>query len=113
MRRKTNSEYDMENYSNSPTDYDFKYAVEESQHPHIGCTQITSIRLGEETYDDTALADTVTTDTNYQIFSSKKQLLPHYGPGKPTYTFRAESIECFRDSDFSPFFTFYPVMGAV
>src|ERR1700741_1252605 len=38
IRLRTISEYDMKNYSNDPTDYDFKYSVEESQYPHIGCT---------------------------------------------------------------------------
>ncbi len=109
----TVSEYDMKNFSESPTDYDFRYAVEESQYDSIGATKITLVKLLQDTYEGDELAPYIESDNNYQTFSSKKQLLPHRGPGKPTYTFRAESVECFRDSAFSPFFTFYPVMNAV
>ncbi len=109
----TISEYDMKNFSESSTDYDFRYAVEESQHDKIGGTQITLVRLLEETYEGDALNEFIEVDNNYRTFSSTKQLMPHRGTGKPTYTFRAESVECFRESSFSPFFTFYPVMNAV
>lgn len=109
----TIGEYDMKNFSESPTDYDFRYAVEQSQYDSIGATKITVVKLLQDTYEGDELAPYLKSDNNYQTFSSKKQLLPHRGPGKPTYTFRAESVECFRDSAFSPFFTFYPVMNAV
>jgi len=109
----TISEYDMENFSERPADYDFRYSVEESQYDKIGATQITIVRLLEDTFEGEELGKFIEIDNNYRTFSSKKQLLPHRGPGKPTYRFQAESVECFRDSAFSPFFTFYPVMNAV
>jgi len=113
IRLKTISEYDMENHSEDPTDYDFKYSVEESLYPHVGCTQITFVRLGEETYEGAALAKVIKIENNYQTFLSKKQLQPHSRPSKPTYSFTARSEECFRDSAFSPFFANYPVMNTV
>jgi len=111
IRLKTISEYDMENHSEDPTDYDFKYSVEESLYPHVGCTQITFVRLGEETYEGAVLAKVIKIENNYQTFLSKKQLQPHSRPSKPTYSFTARSEECFRDSAFSPFFANYPVMN--
>jgi hypothetical protein len=114
IRLKTFMEYDMKNYSDHPTDYDFKYSVEESLYPHVGCTQITYVRLGDEaTYEGEALAKVVQAENDYQTFSSKRQLQPHSLPSKPTYTFSSRSEECFRDSGFSPFFAIYPVMNAV
>jgi hypothetical protein len=101
----------MENHSEDPTDYDFKYSVEESLYPHVGCTQITFVRLGEETYEGAVLAKVIKIENNYQTFLSKKQLQPHSRPSKPTYSFTARSEECFRDSAFSPFFANYPVMN--
>jgi hypothetical protein len=109
----TISEYDMKNFSETPTNYDFKYAVEESQYDKIGATQITLVRLLPDTFEGDELAKNVKRDNNYQTFTKTMELEPHRRPSKPTYTFRAESVECFRDSAFSPFFTFYPVMNAV
>jgi hypothetical protein len=110
IRLKTFMEYDMENYSEHPTDYDFKYSVEESLYPHVGCTRITYVRLGEETYDGDALTDVVKVENDYQTYSHNKPLQPHSLRSKPTYTFSAKSEECFRDSGSSPFFANYPVM---
>lgn len=109
---KTTSEYDMENRAGDPKDYEFVYKVEDSLYPDIGCTQITFVRLGEDTYDGDALAKVIVAENGYQNFERKKLLQPHDAPNKPSYTFRAESIECFRNSNFSPFFAICPVMTA-
>jgi hypothetical protein len=109
----TISEYDMKNFSERATDYDFRYSVEESQYDKIGGTQITLVRLLPDTFEGEELAKNIKTGNNYKTFTKTMELLPHRGQGKPTYTFRAESVECFRESAFSPFFTFYPVMNAV
>ncbi|HXQ38847.1 MAG TPA: hypothetical protein VN843_32895 [Anaerolineales bacterium] len=113
IRLKTISEYDMENHSENPTDYDFRYSVEESLYPHVGCTQITFVRLGEETYEGDELTKVIQVENDYRTFLSKKELQPHSRPGKPVYSFAAKSEECFRDSAFSPFFANSPVMTAV
>jgi hypothetical protein len=112
IRLSTSFEYDMENYSTDPKAYDFIYSVEDSLYPQIGSTQITFVRLGEVTFDERSLAKEVFAENGYQKFSSQKQLEPHGTSHKPTYTFHAKSIECFRDSGFSPFTAAFPVLKA-
>lgn len=56
----------------------------------------------------------VTSAKGYQVLKFERELKldPYDGPGNPTYEFRAESIQSFKDSVVSPFWALYPVLEA-
>lgn len=112
IKLETITEYDMDNRSEDPQDHEFIYSVEDSLYPCIGATQIIRVRLVEDTYDNEALKAIIKEENGYKTFSSKKRLQPHSAPKNPSYFFRAESVECFRDSGFSPFTAIPPVLRA-
>lgn len=108
---KTEAEYDMQNRSTSPKNYQFYYEVEESWFPEIGKTRITEVKAANffeyiEGDKDLKLQHT----RGFVAFSKDVELLP-YEPEHRQYGFRIESIECFKDSYSCPFIASYPVVG--
>ena len=116
VKLSTTSEYDMENRSHEHADYKFTYDVEDSFYPDIGKTRITCVQLpGDGPLEGDALQNDVKAENGYQRFPRVPKTIPlepYNSRSKPSYKFRAESIECFRDSAYSPFFAAYPVMEA-
>jgi hypothetical protein len=110
----TNFEYDMQNRSEQPADYIFKYEVEDSLCPEIAETAITYIRLDNDVYDtEEQLTKLVRSENGYKVVQqSIGELQPYNSFRQPTYTFHARSTECFEKYIMSPFHASYPTVKA-
>jgi hypothetical protein len=80
-------------------------------------TKITSVLLpgDKKPLEGSTLAGEVYGENGYQRFPRTQKIIRMkscHHDSCPSYEFRAESIECFRDSAYSPFFAAYPVMNA-
>src|ERR1044072_2315501 len=108
----TRSEYVMENHSRHRALYDFAYEVEKSLDSSIGKTEITAIELpGSGRVTGQALADAILEENEYVRYPRNPQSL-RLKPVKSgeIYTFASESIECFRDTQYSYFWAMHPVL---
>lgn len=108
----TRSEYVMENHSRHRALYDFVYEVEKSLYPNIGETTITAVELpGRGRVTGQALDDAILEENEYVRYPRNPQSL-RLKPvkGGEIYEFASESVECFRDTQYSYFWAKYPVM---
>jgi hypothetical protein len=117
VKLSTISEYDMQNYAHTTNTYKFRFEVEDSLHKQVGNTKITSVLLpgDAQVLEGAALEREVYAKNGYQRFPETPRnfrLKSSHKPGTPIYTFKAESIECFRDSGYSQFWAGYPVVEA-
>jgi hypothetical protein len=112
LRLETEMDYVMENRSEETQPYEFIYEVEDSLCPEISQTAITSVRVNNDNYDATQLQQLMTAAHGYQIFkpSAPVNMKPSTGSKHSTYSFHAESVECFKGTIVSPFWALYPVM---
>jgi hypothetical protein len=112
LKLETVMDYVMENRSEEIQPYEFLYEVEDSLCPEISQTAITSVRVNTDNYDADRLKDLVTAARGYQIFkpAAPVSMEPSTGSRHSSYSFHAESVECFKDGIVSPFWALYPVM---
>jgi hypothetical protein len=112
LKLETIMDYEMENRSEEVQQYNFIYEVEDSLCPHISPTAITSVRVDTDNYNATQLSKLVTAARGYQIFkpAAPVSMEPSTGSRHSSYSFHAESIECFKGVIVSPFWALYPVM---
>jgi len=112
LKLDTKIEYDMQNRSEAPADYDFVYEVEDSLCPGIAETAITYIRLDKNVYDsEQQLADLVKSKNGQKVVhQSIGKLQPYNAFKQPTYTFHAQSTECFEKYFVSPLSASYPTV---
>src|ERR1700719_1429558 len=108
----TKIEYDMQNRSDAPADYNFVYEVEDSLCPAIGETQITYVRLDKNVYDkEEQLTDLVKSEHSHKVVhQSIGKLQPYNAFKQPTYTFHAHSTECCEKHFVSPLAASYPTV---
>ena len=113
LRLTTEMKYRMENRSEAPQTYQFRYEVEDSLCPDIAQTSITWIRMLSDAWDENELkkARLVRSERGYQVFRETDVEIPPYKTfGKGIYEFEARSVECFKKSLISPFWALQPVI---
>jgi hypothetical protein len=112
LKLETAMDYVMENRSEEVQQYHFIYEVEDSLCPEISQTAITYVRINTDNYNATQLEQLVTATNGYQLFKpdAPVDMEPSTGSKHSTYSFHAESVECFKGVIISPFWALYPVM---
>jgi hypothetical protein len=108
----TRSAYQMENHSRHRAHYDFVYEVEKSLYPEIGETEITAVEIPEtgRVTGATLAAEILLENEFFRYPKTPQSLKLKPLKSKQTYEFASESVECFRDTQYSYFWATYPVM---
>ena len=115
----TLSQYEIENCTNDPAEYEFSYLVDDSWYPTIGKAEI--VRTGMSTpatkdkfsdYRGADLKKKIKSANGTSRFSEKVTIEPAVGnPGK--YVFITESTECFHKGYKENFSAVYPVLNTI
>ena len=98
------SSYEMENVSDGPQVYSYRYSVE------VGPNGLAPTRIERVVIDDKEQRDIerkITTDKGYVKFADTLTLQP-----KRKYKFASESVQAFRNEKTSPYWALHPVVGA-
>lgn len=108
----TRNEFDVENRSDRPRDYEYLFDVDESWFSDIGATRITHAYLtvaGETRidYDENALKQKLIAGEKSTVFRETVKIPP---TPHSMHHFMTESIECYRDSFDSVFVPSVPVL---
>ncbi len=113
LKLTTEMKYKMENRSEEPQTYHFRYEVENSLCPEVAETSITGVRWLTESYNEVDLQEMefVRSERGYQVLKVKEVPLPPFKKlGVGVYDFGAQSVECFKGIIVSPFWSLYPAI---
>jgi hypothetical protein len=111
LKLDTKTESDMQNRSEAPADYTYRYLVEDSL--CLGMeTAITRIKLHQNVYEtEQQLAKLVKSEKGYKVVrESIGKLQPYNAFKQPTYSFQAQSTQWFENHFVSPFSASHPTV---